>query len=841
MYKEWYKKIYELTASAFSSTIGATIGDYGMVEGAMTNVQNSQNRADTNVQPDNLIGRTLRNGEYRVQRVLGHGGMGKVYLAAHTQLGTPFAIKQAQADQPLPPCVSDELYAILQGGKPESGSDSSPEPGGDFPTSGGVHTDRFLREALLLARLEHPAIPTLYDYFTQDGYWYLVMDYIPGPTLGAYLRQRPALLPLEALNYAMQLCDVLDYLHRQTPPIVFRDMKPSNIIVTPEKALMLVDFGISRYFKLGQVNDTVEFGSPGYAPPEQYQGHAQTDARSDLYSLGVLLHEMVTGKRPAGMGVPLSPPQSINPELSAAISGLIALATRAEPMYRFQSAQALYLALERVYTIEEWRAYQQQINKSGNATASRQMPASGVKFEPKQRLQGLMGESARPVSVTALPTEPLLASLWSANLQQRHTIRRTLQQTRQLPEEPVQASPTLEVVEDIQPIIEEKIVPQRPEKTSLLERLIQIFFALVLLVFLVLSSALTIFRAKDQQPPASQVTQQTASSVSKEQQELWKVLPSLPEPAADNAAVYVEIQGRPYIYLNGGYRSRKQDNRYDHNLYRYDILAARWEMLGNRLPGMLNNAAVADNQGRLFFTGGYSTESYSVVPALYIYQPANNNVRKVTLPNPLGYGGSMIADGQGHLYLTQGFMQAGQPEARAETGWYRYDVVSDQWQNLAPLPQGLGYTLLALDPSGGILLIGGASDAGQRLQSNQIYRYDTAHDSWKKLSITTPYALSGASGCMARPDQFVVVGGYDVSHEQSMSQTWVLDLKNLRWQSVASMPGNGSALGAVACDGNGKVYVERGVGKTNQPSQDFWQLVLPTRLPKQSGVDNIEN
>ena len=84
----------------------------------------------------------------------------------------------------------------------------------DFPSSGGMNTDRFLREALLLARLQHSALPALYDYFFEDGYWYLVMDYIPGPTLMSYLHKEAPLPPLEALNYAMQLCDVLDYLHK---------------------------------------------------------------------------------------------------------------------------------------------------------------------------------------------------------------------------------------------------------------------------------------------------------------------------------------------------------------------------------------------------------------------------------------------------------------------------------------------------------------------------------------------------------------------------------------------------------------------------------------------------
>ncbi|MBO0791246.1 MAG: serine/threonine protein kinase, partial [Ktedonobacteraceae bacterium] len=411
---------------------------------------------------------------------------------------------------------------------------------GDFPTSGGVHTDRFLREALLLARLEHPAIPTLYDYFTQDGYWYLVMDYVPGPTLGTYLRQQPALPPLEALNYAMQLCDVLDYLHRQSPPIVFRDMKPSNIILTPEKALMLVDFGISRYFKVGQVNDTIEFGSPGYAPPEQYQGHAQTDARSDLYSLGVLLHEMVTGKRPVGMGAPLSPPQSINPNLSAAISGLIALATRSEPMYRFQSAQALYLALERVYTIEEWRAYQQQLQHSQEdekVSVAAHVSSLGVKFEDGSA-QGEDSKKTINYNIPPRPTYPPppsqpLISPWSINLQQRHAIRRTIQRARQERQEREQHQPPLTLRAETASVtlpqppvaVEEQPVAQAPSRPSTIrtERIVQVCFALAMVLFLILSAVFTIVHLQQQSDANSK---RHAKSKDAGATQVWKVLPS---------------------------------------------------------------------------------------------------------------------------------------------------------------------------------------------------------------------------------------------------------------------------------------------------------------------------
>src|SRR5581483_9869835 len=136
-----------------------------------------------------------------------------------------------------------------------------------------------------------------------------------------------------------------------TPTIIFRDLKPSNLILTPDGALMLVDFGIARYFKNGQVNDTMDLGSPGYASPEQYQGEGQTDGRSDLFSLGIILQEMLTGKRPSTSEGQVTLTRDPQRPISSSLFGLITLATRSQPEQRFQSAHALYLALERIYAI----------------------------------------------------------------------------------------------------------------------------------------------------------------------------------------------------------------------------------------------------------------------------------------------------------------------------------------------------------------------------------------------------------------------------------------------------------------------------------------------------------
>src|SRR5260221_3272879 len=155
----------------------------------------------------------------------------------------------------------------------------------------------FQHEVRLLSQLTHPNLPRLYEHFSSSGQWYLVMDFIEGETLEEYQEKagnKPLLLS-GVLDIGIQLCTVLDYLHTRQPPIVFRDLKPANVIRTPQGQLYLIDFGIARYFKPGQAKDTIALGSLGYAAPEQY-GKAQTTPRADIYSLGALIHQLLTAK-----------------------------------------------------------------------------------------------------------------------------------------------------------------------------------------------------------------------------------------------------------------------------------------------------------------------------------------------------------------------------------------------------------------------------------------------------------------------------------------------------------------------------------------------------------------
>jgi len=148
--------------------------------------------------------------------------------------------------------------------------------------------------------LLHPNLPRIYEHFFDAGHWYLVMDFIEGETLEGYLASsgKDHLPTEEVVDIGIQPCTVLDYLHTQQPPIIFRDLKPANVIRTADGHLYLIDFGIARHFKPGQAKDTVAFGSPGYAAPEQY-GKAQTTPQSDIYSLGATLHQLLTGNDPS--------------------------------------------------------------------------------------------------------------------------------------------------------------------------------------------------------------------------------------------------------------------------------------------------------------------------------------------------------------------------------------------------------------------------------------------------------------------------------------------------------------------------------------------------------------
>ncbi len=218
---------------------------------------------------------------YRLIEELGTGGFSTVYKASDTQRAYALvAIKEI--------CL------------------------GELPSMSVIEvTDTFRREADVLSQLAHPQIPRLHEQIRTPERWYLVLDFIEGETLENYQnRASNKRLPLsEVFAIGQQLCDVLEYLHTQQPPLVFRDLKPANIIRSPEGKVYVIDFGIARFFKPGQSKDTMALGSLGYAAPEQY-GKAQTTTRADIYSLGAVLHQLLTGKDPSEAPLYLAPLQA---------------------------------------------------------------------------------------------------------------------------------------------------------------------------------------------------------------------------------------------------------------------------------------------------------------------------------------------------------------------------------------------------------------------------------------------------------------------------------------------------------------------------------------------------
>jgi serine/threonine protein kinase len=253
----------------------------------------------------------LLDGRYRVRKVLGVGGMGRVYLSNDTRLASrPVAVKEM----------------ILGDGIAEKKA-----------------IEDFTREATVLARLTHPGIPTLIDHFAENGRHYLVMEFVAGGTLeDALAKAGGKLSEAQTLRYARQMLEVLDFLHSQTPPIVYRDIKPGNIMIDKDGRAMLIDFGIARFLPKG--GKATMIGSPGYAPPEQYVG--TVEPRSDIYALSATMHHLLTGRDPA-FEPPFSfpPVKSLAPEISDQTAAAVDRGLNHQIDKRFASAREMLNAL----------------------------------------------------------------------------------------------------------------------------------------------------------------------------------------------------------------------------------------------------------------------------------------------------------------------------------------------------------------------------------------------------------------------------------------------------------------------------------------------------------------
>lgn len=253
------------------------------------------------------------DGKYEILKQIGKGGMSKVYLAMDKRLNKQWAVKEIQK-------------------RPQDKNNR-------------VVIQSAIAEANMMKMLDHPALPRIVDIIEQEHEIYVIMDYIEGETLSSLVKQGPQ--PQEiVIDWAKQLCGVLDYLHTRKPPIIYRDMKPGNVMLKPDGTVKLIDFGIAREYKEQNIADTVSLGTKGYAAPEQFGGKGQTDSRTDVYCLGVTLHHLLTGHSPTDPPYELYPIRQYRPELSAGLEEIIEKCVQPNPSDRYQSCAELLYALE---------------------------------------------------------------------------------------------------------------------------------------------------------------------------------------------------------------------------------------------------------------------------------------------------------------------------------------------------------------------------------------------------------------------------------------------------------------------------------------------------------------
>lgn len=263
---------------------------------------------------------TVIDGKYKILNVIGRGGMSIVYLAMNERANRQWAVKEI---------LKNDVHHL--------------------------HANK--KEIEMMKKLKHPHLPGIVDVIENQDSLLIVMDYIEGRSLQDILAEYGAQAQEDVLKWAGQLCDVLSYLHTRKPAVIYRDMKPANVMLKPDGNIMLIDFGAAREYKSRNVKDTVSLGTRGYAAPEQYEREGQSDARTDIYCLGVMLFQLLTGESPHA----LCPIRQINPSLSSGLETILIKCTQVKKENRYQSCQELSYALEHYF---EWDAeYQKQQRK----------------------------------------------------------------------------------------------------------------------------------------------------------------------------------------------------------------------------------------------------------------------------------------------------------------------------------------------------------------------------------------------------------------------------------------------------------------------------------------------
>lgn len=263
---------------------------------------------------------SLVDGKYKILNKVGQGGMSVVYLAMNEKANKQWAVKEVRKDGVL------DFESVKQG---------------------------LVAETDILKKLSHPNLPSIIDVIDTADSFIIIMDYIQGNSLNKALEEFGAQPQEMVIAWAKQLCDVLGYLHSRNPAIIYRDMKPANIMLKPDGNITLIDFGTAREYKEKNLADTTCLGTVGYAAPEQFGGMGQTDARTDIYCLGATLYHLVTGMNPCEPPYEIKPIREINPSLSSGLERIILKCTQRNPEDRYQSCAELMYALEHYEEIDD--------------------------------------------------------------------------------------------------------------------------------------------------------------------------------------------------------------------------------------------------------------------------------------------------------------------------------------------------------------------------------------------------------------------------------------------------------------------------------------------------------
>lgn len=253
----------------------------------------------------------ILDNKYEILKLIGKGGMSKVWLAMDRRVNRQWAVKEVSKANPKYQLTVDE--------------------------------SKTLREIDIMRRLDHPALPRIVDVIDEEYSLCVVMDYIEGETLLELLETYGVQKEEVVVTWMLEVCDILTYLHGQNPPIIYKDLKPSNLMLNRDGHIKIIDFGIAKEYK-GNKGETMPLGTEGYASPEHRSGY--TDERSDIYTVGTTAYQLLTGKDPSEPPYDLLPIRSINPSLSQGLEKIIARATERDPDNRYQTAAELANALE---------------------------------------------------------------------------------------------------------------------------------------------------------------------------------------------------------------------------------------------------------------------------------------------------------------------------------------------------------------------------------------------------------------------------------------------------------------------------------------------------------------